>query len=127
MSYMFVFYCSISISNTTSGYITLNTSSVTHNNLFLTDTSYSIAPGATALIVSNAQYSGSGKYNVSANDVMNFSWTRTDDNDAGYDCVANVTGTTEYTVSGYDNPTTVSSNGGAAYHTSYTLTVSSTS
>jgi hypothetical protein len=127
MSYMFVYYCSINIWNATAGYITLNTSSVTHNNLFLTDASYTIAPGATQLVVSSAQYSGSGQYNVSANDVMTFSWTRTDDNDAGYNCAAHVSGTTEYTVSGYDDPTTVSSNNGAAYRTTYTLKVYPTS
>jgi hypothetical protein len=123
MSAMYVFYCTINVWNATSGYITLKTTSVTHNNLFLVDTSYTIAPGATALVVSNAQYGGSSQYNISENAVLNFSWTRTTNNAAGWNCVANVYGSNEYTASGYNDPTTVSSNNGAAYHTTYTLKV----
>lgn len=112
--------------NQTSDYPTLNSTSNDKDNLFLADTSYSVAPGSQALVVNNAlPQSGSSIYNLTEDALVNIKWGLNNDQDA-WTCAASVSGTSEYTVSGYNDSTTTTGNEGYAYYTTFTLTVSST-
>lgn len=120
------YYLCVVLVNQTTSYLSLNATSNDKDNLFLADTSYSVAPGAQALVVNNAlTQSGSSTYNLTENALVNISWGLNSDQNE-WVCAASVSGTSEYTVSGYNDPTVTTSSDGYSYYATFTLTVSST-
>lgn len=117
----YYYYCSLNLVNSTSGYVTLNSSSNAMGSLFLSDSSYSLAPAANQLIVNKSPNSGSVTYNITQNALLKLTWTF---NDGNYICYAVVEGSTEYTATGYDDP--VVTNDGHSYYTTFTITLSPT-
>jgi hypothetical protein len=126
MPQIYTYYLCVTLVNQTTSYLTLNATSNDKDNLFLADTSYSVAPGTQALVVNNAlPQTGSSTYNLTENALVNISWGLNNDQNA-WTCAASVSGTSEYTVSGYNDSTVTTGNEGYAYYTAFTLTVSST-
>lgn len=105
-------YIDINIWNdTTSQYLTLNATDASWSNLFLNDTSYTIAPGMQQMVAQNCAVPGSVTYNIDENSLLNVSWKFTGNTINGEGtCAASVQGTTEYTASGFDSATVMTVN-----------------
>jgi hypothetical protein len=108
-------YCNISISNQALPNITLNGSTNDDQSMFLTDVSYTI-PNSTGstLAASNASRNGSMTYNVGQNALLQVSW-QWDIEQSRYLCAASVQGSSEYAVSGFDDPAVTSEGESTAY------------
>ena len=116
-----MYYVNITLQNAnSSGYLTLNTSSLADSCMFAVDTTYSIAAGATNLIVQNVDQNGSITYNITSDSLLTISWTI--NNDSDWILTPSFTGTTEYAVDGYsDGVTTTDPNDDHNFDTAFTL------
>jgi hypothetical protein len=119
----YYYYCSVSLVNAASVYVTLNSSSNADYTLFLSDSSYSLAPGANQPIVQKASQNGWATYNITQNALLKLTWTL--QTNGHFSCTAVVVGSTAYTATGYNDP--VDTNDGLSYYTAFTITLSPTS
>ena len=115
----YYYYCSLYLVNATSGYLTLNSSSNADDTLFLSDSSYSLAPGASQLIVLNAGRSGWATYNITMNAVLKLTWT--EQLNGQFTCASDPSGSTQFSATGCNDP--VYTNNGLSYYTTFTITL----
>lgn len=120
-----MYYVNITLENANaSGYLTLNTSSLSDSCMFAVDTTYTIAAGSTNLIVQNTDVNGWITYNITQTALLTLTWTINNDDD--WILTPTFTGTTEYQVTGYDSPVvTTDPNDDHNIDTAFTLTFSS--
>ncbi len=95
--------CVINLWNDAVPWLTLNNSTNVADNMFLTDTSFSIPQTVQTLVAKNSPSEGSMTYNITENALLEISWKLQKQD---FVCSAWVTGSTQYTVSGYDQPYT---------------------
>jgi hypothetical protein len=120
-------YIDIILQNDTTEWLTLNSVTLASEgqDVFLSDSSYTVGPSSQSQVVTNSSLSNQMIFNITESATLTLGWTLVDHD--SFTVTAPVQGTTEYTATGYNGPPVKTYGSANQPIFTYTITLSSTS